>query len=237
MSFVSWTICGAIYENSDLTNAASGYAQLVFIWLFGIFYDIGFSGLLIAYALEVLPFKLRAKGMMIMNITVQAILALSNQTNKIAWNRMPKHWNFMLFYTVSLSPPLQPQWPCCLFFLLVLVFRSNANLYSWCSCGISVNWPSFTSSMSKQKDLRWRRSHGYSTAQMLLPISIFGRLRRRCTKWRGNRVLIQQPCHQGVREPSKPIFIFYSSSRWMVSMDGILMIWYDGSWVAYLFYP
>ncbi|KAI2617328.1 sugar transporter-like protein [Hypomontagnella submonticulosa] len=100
VSFVSWTICGAIYENSDMTNVASGYAQLVFIWLFGIFYDIGFSGLLIAYALEVLPFQLRAKGMMIMNITVQAVLALSNQTNKIAWNRMPKHWNFMLFYTL-----------------------------------------------------------------------------------------------------------------------------------------
>lgn len=106
VSFVSWTICGAIYENSNMTNAASGYAQLVFIWLFGIFYDIGFSGLLIAYALEVLPFKLRAKGMMIMNITVQAILALSNQTNKIAWNKFPKHWNFMLFYTVSLFLPL-----------------------------------------------------------------------------------------------------------------------------------
>ncbi|KAK6957192.1 hypothetical protein Daesc_002478 [Daldinia eschscholtzii] len=89
-----------------MTNAASGYAQLVFIWLFGIFYDIGFSGLLIAYALEVLPFKLRAKGMMIMNITVQAILALSNQTNKIAWNRFPKHWNFMLFYTTK-GPTLE----------------------------------------------------------------------------------------------------------------------------------
>ncbi|KAI1074246.1 sugar transporter-like protein [Whalleya microplaca] len=100
VSFVSWTICGAVYENSGMSNIASGYAQLVFIWLFGIFYDIGFSGLLVAYALEVLPFKLRAKGMMVMNITVQAILALSNQTNKIAWNRLPNHWNFMLFYTL-----------------------------------------------------------------------------------------------------------------------------------------
>jgi hypothetical protein len=36
----------------------------------GLFYDIGFSGLLVAYALEVLPFHLRAKGMMVMNITV-----------------------------------------------------------------------------------------------------------------------------------------------------------------------
>lgn len=58
-----------------------------------------------AYALEVLPFKLRAKGMMIMNLTVQAILALSAQTNLLAWENLPHHWNFMLFYTVSTQQP------------------------------------------------------------------------------------------------------------------------------------
>ncbi|KAL2277141.1 hypothetical protein FJTKL_00156 [Diaporthe vaccinii] len=76
VAFAAWTATGAIYENSNLTNIQTGYAQLVFIWLFGIFYDIGFSGLLVAYALEILPFHLRAKGMMIMNITVQAVLAV-----------------------------------------------------------------------------------------------------------------------------------------------------------------
>ncbi|RYP03308.1 hypothetical protein DL764_005234 [Monosporascus ibericus] len=100
VSFALWTVCGAVYENSGLTNLAAGYAQLVLIWVFGIFYDIGFSGLLIAYALEILPFHLRAKGMMIMNVTLQAVLALSNQTNKLAWNRMPTHWYLMLFYTL-----------------------------------------------------------------------------------------------------------------------------------------
>ncbi|KAG8158404.1 hypothetical protein KVR01_011526 [Diaporthe batatas] len=99
VAFAAWTATGAIYENSDMTNIQSGYAQLVFIWLFGIFYDIGFSGLLVAYALEILPFHLRAKGMMIMNITVQAVLAMGNQTNKIAWDSFPRHWMFMLFYT------------------------------------------------------------------------------------------------------------------------------------------
>lgn len=99
-SFVCWTITGAIYENSNGTNYGSGIAQIVFVWFFGIFYDIGFSGLLVAYALEVLPFALRAKGMMIMNIVVQAILAIGNQTNLLAWNNLPRHWHFMLFYTI-----------------------------------------------------------------------------------------------------------------------------------------
>jgi hypothetical protein len=89
-SFICWTITAAIYENSEIqvpvtdenadgveyTNSGAGYAQLPFIWIFGVFYSIGFSGLLVSYALEILPFHLRAKGMMIMNITVQAILAL-----------------------------------------------------------------------------------------------------------------------------------------------------------------
>ena len=99
VSMVCWTITGAIYETSGDTNVAAGYAQIVCVWIFGIFYDIGFSGLLVAYALEVLPFHLRAKGMMLMNIGIQAILALSNQTNLVAWENMPNHWNFMLFYT------------------------------------------------------------------------------------------------------------------------------------------
>jgi hypothetical protein len=75
-SMACWTVTGALYEMTNETSVLWGYTQFGFIWLFGIFYDIGFSGLLVAYALEVLPFHLRAKGMMIMNITVQAVLAL-----------------------------------------------------------------------------------------------------------------------------------------------------------------
>jgi sugar porter (SP) family MFS transporter len=114
-SFALWTLVAGIYENSaydipvskempdggvGYSNTAAGYTQIAFVWLFGIFYDIGFSGLLVAYALEVLPFHLRAKGMMIMNITVQAVLALGNQTNKLAWENLPHHWNLMMFYTL-----------------------------------------------------------------------------------------------------------------------------------------
>lgn len=73
-SFALWTAMAASYDSQG--KLSFGIAQIVFVWIFGIFYDFGFSGLLIAYTLEVLPFHLRAKGMMIMNITVQAILAL-----------------------------------------------------------------------------------------------------------------------------------------------------------------
>jgi hypothetical protein len=110
-SFICWTITCAVYENSNETNAAAGYAQIPFVWIYGVCYALAWSGLLIAYALEVLPYSLRAKGLTIMNITVQAILAVGGQTNPVAWDNLPHHWNLALFFTVScllsLSPPYQ----------------------------------------------------------------------------------------------------------------------------------
>jgi len=99
ISFTLWTIMAAEYENR---NGAKQYgiAQIVFVWIFGIFYSIGFSGLLVAYTLEVLPYHLRAKGVMIMNISVQIILAISGQTNNIAITQLPKAYYFWIFYTV-----------------------------------------------------------------------------------------------------------------------------------------
>ena len=74
--FAAWTVSAAIYEKSDQKNTAAGYVQIVWVWLFGVFYSLAWSGLLVAYALEILPYKLRAKGLMIMNLTVQAALVL-----------------------------------------------------------------------------------------------------------------------------------------------------------------
>ncbi|EAT89950.1 hypothetical protein HBI56_034040 [Parastagonospora nodorum] len=106
VSFVCWTITCAIYENSGETNKAAGYAQIPFVWIFGVFYAFAWSGLLVAYALEILPYALRAKGLMIMNITVQAILAVGGQTNPVAWERLPKHWYLALFYTCWITVEL-----------------------------------------------------------------------------------------------------------------------------------
>jgi hypothetical protein len=84
-SLALWTVVGAVYENSSqvlsdgtvmYTNKGAGTSQIAFVWLFSLFCHVGFAGLLVSYALEILLHHLRAKGMMIMNITVQAILAL-----------------------------------------------------------------------------------------------------------------------------------------------------------------
>lgn len=99
ISFAFWTVMAAMYQKTYHGNGF-GIAKIVFIWVFGIFYDFGFSDLLVAYMLEVLPFHLRAKGLLIMSITVPATLVLSGGTNPVAWHNMPAHWNFALFYTL-----------------------------------------------------------------------------------------------------------------------------------------
>jgi hypothetical protein len=74
-TFLAWTVTSAEFEKTGNVKS-TGYPQVAWIWLFSVFYSIGWSGLLVAYSLEILPYKLRAKGIMIMNLTVQATLVL-----------------------------------------------------------------------------------------------------------------------------------------------------------------
>lgn len=73
--FLGWTVMSSFYEKTGDAKH-SGYPQVAFVWLFSVFYALAWSGLLVAYSLEILPYKLRAKGLMIMNLTVQATLVL-----------------------------------------------------------------------------------------------------------------------------------------------------------------
>lgn len=73
--FLAWTIVSSVFERTQDVKT-TGYPQVVFVWLYSAFYAIAWSGLLVSYALEILPYRLRAKGMMIMNLTTQAALIL-----------------------------------------------------------------------------------------------------------------------------------------------------------------
>lgn len=103
-SFLIWTIIAARFEiggKKDIKHL--GYPQIAFVWIFDVFYSIAWSGLLVAYALEILPYRLRARGLMIMNFFIQVALTIGNQTNPIALQNMPRNWNLFAFYTVCLS--------------------------------------------------------------------------------------------------------------------------------------
>ena len=104
-TFVFWTITSALWDEKKAAGADK--AMIFFIWVFGIMYSLAWSGLLVGYTVEILPYRLRAKGLMIMNVSVQAALTLNIYANPIAFEHFVGHtWKLYLIYTVCfiLSP-------------------------------------------------------------------------------------------------------------------------------------
>jgi len=95
------TITGEQYAAKD--KVAIGYINIVFVWLHGVAYALAWSGLLVAYTVEILPYKLRAKGVFIMNLSVNVALTINNQVNPIpiskggAW--YGQNWKLFAVYT------------------------------------------------------------------------------------------------------------------------------------------
>lgn len=103
--FIAWTIVASKFEDSGETDIKHyGYPQIPLFWLFDVFYSVAWSGLIVAYALEILPYRLRARGLMIMNFFIQVALTIGNQCNPIAFKNLPHKWNLYCFYTVRQDP-------------------------------------------------------------------------------------------------------------------------------------
>ncbi|MCJ1310643.1 hypothetical protein MMC25_004308 [Agyrium rufum] len=96
--FTLWTACSALYDVQK--NVAAGKAVLAFIVLHGVCYSLAWSGLLVAYTVEILPFKLRAKGLMLMNFSVQVALVFNQYINPIGLAHLVPHWKFYAIYCV-----------------------------------------------------------------------------------------------------------------------------------------
>jgi len=150
LTFVFWTLTSGLYEEHGAPGAAN--AMIFFIWLFGFMYSLAWSGLLVAYAIEILPYKLRAKGLMIMNLTVQAALTLNVYANPLAFDHFAGHsWQFYLIYTVSRRPRRDA------------MLRRVANLFDH-SAGSSWSSSSSTSCTSRRGAPPSRSSSRSSTA-------------------------------------------------------------------------
>ncbi|KAI0483180.1 sugar transporter [Xylariaceae sp. FL0804] len=97
--FVFWTLCAGLY--GEYRTPGANKALIFFIWLFGFFYSVAWSGLLVGYAIELLPYKLRAKGLMILNIVIQAALCLNEYANPVAFQAfgLDGSWRLYIIYT------------------------------------------------------------------------------------------------------------------------------------------
>lgn len=104
--FMAVTICSAEYARTK--KAGTGYALILFVWLHGVAYALAWSGLLVAYTVEIMPFKLRAKGLMIMNVSVQVALVINNYVNPLPWAHGWKNsqWKLYCVYTAWIAAEL-----------------------------------------------------------------------------------------------------------------------------------
>jgi Sugar (and other) transporter len=88
------TVCAARY---DMTQAqAAGNAVIAMLVLYQFSYSIAWSGLLVAYAVEIVPYALRSKGLAIMFFCVNAALFFNNYVNPVALAAI--RWKYYIVY-------------------------------------------------------------------------------------------------------------------------------------------
>ncbi|KAJ6115175.1 hexose transporter protein [Penicillium sp. IBT 16267x] len=101
LCFISTTIALARF-NADTTSTNDNAARtvVVFIFLYYISYNIGFSGMLVSYSSEILPYRLRAKGLTLMFFCVDLSLWFNQYVNPIALDSI--HWKYYIIYCAFL---------------------------------------------------------------------------------------------------------------------------------------
>ncbi|KAJ7931532.1 general substrate transporter [Mycena leptocephala] len=97
-AFICWSTSEAIFNTMHKTAAAKATIPIIFIFYF--FYDLAYTPMLVAYTLEILPYKIRAKGFAVMNLTVFLTSAFNQFVNP--WAISAIGWYYYLAYLVWL---------------------------------------------------------------------------------------------------------------------------------------
>ncbi|PKY06403.1 putative transporter [Aspergillus campestris IBT 28561] len=99
VAFIVWTICSARYDIHNTSSTAG--AVVAMIYLYYVFYNLAWSGLLVSYTVEILPYSIRAKGMTVMWFCIDAALFFNQYVNPIALDAI--QWKYYIFYCVWLG--------------------------------------------------------------------------------------------------------------------------------------
>ncbi|KAF2472532.1 hexose transporter protein [Lindgomyces ingoldianus] len=100
--FVIWTICSERYNATKVH--ANGSAVVAMIYLYYTCYNTAWSGLLVGYTVEILPFGIRAKGMCYMFAMVDVALFFNTYVNPIALDHIG--WKYYIVYCIWLCAEL-----------------------------------------------------------------------------------------------------------------------------------
>jgi MFS family permease len=99
LSFIAWTILNSRFTATQ--DPEIGKAVLAFIFLFSLFFSIGFSPLVFAYPIEIWPYTLRGRGVAFCQSITMFGLILSQFVNPIALKAIG--WKYYTVFCVLLS--------------------------------------------------------------------------------------------------------------------------------------
>ncbi|CAG8981521.1 hypothetical protein HYALB_00003094 [Hymenoscyphus albidus] len=106
--FIIWTALEATYEkqtaNGGTANPAVAKGVLVMIFLYTLAFNIGWNPLQVTYVIEILPYHLRAKGLVLYNLFVACALIFNQYANPIALAKMT--WKYYIVYDVWIAVEL-----------------------------------------------------------------------------------------------------------------------------------
>lgn len=110
-TYIVWTALEATYEkstdlNEDGTGGPQGVAKgvLAMIFLFNFFFTAGWGTLQVTYVVELLPFNLRARGLVLYNLFVACALIFNQYANPIGVTN--SGWKYYITYDVWLAVEL-----------------------------------------------------------------------------------------------------------------------------------
>lgn len=98
--FTILTACTGVYQTTGAEGA--GKAVVAMIWFFSVAYALAWSGLLVGYTVEILPFKVRAKGLMLLNFWIQVALTINNYVNGVALKELRPSYKYYIVFCVWL---------------------------------------------------------------------------------------------------------------------------------------
>jgi hypothetical protein len=90
------------FHISLLINLSGNTVAACIFFYYG-FYNIALSPLLVSYTVEILPFRIRSKGLMVMNLAVNCSLVFNQYANPIALGALK--WKYYSEFTLHPGLP------------------------------------------------------------------------------------------------------------------------------------
>ncbi|KAK5129161.1 hypothetical protein LTR08_003802 [Meristemomyces frigidus] len=101
-AFIIWTACAGTFAKT--ADAAAGHTVIAMIFIYYVFYNMAWSGMLVGYGAEILPYHIRAKGLTVMFLMVDIALFFNQYVNPIALNHLA--WKYYIVYCAWLAAEL-----------------------------------------------------------------------------------------------------------------------------------